>query len=241
MAHRPQASSTLPRVLLAEDDTTSRHFLAEALRSLGCQVQGCADGAEALAQCERHDFDLLILDCRMPHAGAEQIISHLRDATHWPSHACPAVATSADITPERDRALRDHGFVDVLQKPLALDELENCLQRHLAHAAPSSLLDDEAALLTCGNADTLRALRRLFLDELDRLHDEWQRPPSPEAMIERLHRLKASCGFCGARALAAQAQRLRQQTELGSQTIEPALHDFLDTLMATRKALAEQT
>ena len=159
---------------------------------------------------------------------------------HWPSHACPAVATSADITAERDHALRAHGFVDVLQKPLTLQALERCLRHHLACDESTSLLDDEAALVTCGNTDTLRALRLLFLDELDRLHGEWQQPPSPQVMIERLHRLKASCGFCGAQTLAVQTQRLRQQTERDGNVSEQALNAFLDTLMATRQALAEQ-
>lgn len=228
-----------PRLLLAEDDPTSRHFFVETLQQLGCRVEACADGAAALSLSERYRFDLLILDCRMPHAGAERIVERLRRMHSWPSCSAPVVATSAGIDPPQACRLRRLGFADVLDKPLSRSRLEQCLQTVLGIPAQASLIDEASALASCGDPATVHALRTLFVAELERLQTEWQTPPSAAALCERLHRLRASCGFCGAQALSAHALRLSQQIP-GRHTLPAgALESFLATVRATHHALSK--
>jgi two-component system cell cycle response regulator CpdR len=53
-------------ILLAEDDTSLRTFLARALKKAGHDVAAVGDGAEALALVQGKAFDLLLSDIVMP-------------------------------------------------------------------------------------------------------------------------------------------------------------------------------
>ncbi len=57
----------MAKILVAEDDTTMRHFLAMALERAGHRVEACADGLAAMDALQKHkDFDLLLADVVMP-------------------------------------------------------------------------------------------------------------------------------------------------------------------------------
>lgn len=57
----------MANILLAEDDTSLRGFVAAALEKKGHKVTSCADGTEALAVLESGTaFDLLLTDIVMP-------------------------------------------------------------------------------------------------------------------------------------------------------------------------------
>ena len=56
----------MPRILLAEDDDSLRAFLSRALQRAGYDVTSCADGDEALAALDDHQWDLLLTDIVMP-------------------------------------------------------------------------------------------------------------------------------------------------------------------------------
>lgn len=54
------------KILIAEDDTTSRMILLATLRKLGHSVTAVADGGQAWTTWQTGDFDLLISDWMMP-------------------------------------------------------------------------------------------------------------------------------------------------------------------------------
>ncbi len=57
----------MARILIAEDDSTMRHFLAMALERAGHDVEACEDGLSALRTLEADcSFDLLLADIVMP-------------------------------------------------------------------------------------------------------------------------------------------------------------------------------
>ena len=53
------------RILLAEDDTAMRTYLARALEQAGYQVDSVDRGTEALPMLEAEDYDLLLSDIVM--------------------------------------------------------------------------------------------------------------------------------------------------------------------------------
>lgn len=228
------AATSSPRVLLADDDPASRRFLRDALLALGAQVQDCANGNEALQLARNRSFDLLLLDCRMPGAGACEVLAAL-NASGGASCGSLAVASSAELDAAAERELRASGFHDVLRKPCGLAELQRVLAM-LPGAMP--VLDDEAALRASGDATTMRALRQLLRNELASLDRELGLPERDDAQLEdRLHRLRSSCGFCGAPALATEATRLQQQLRAPPHAFDTAIRQFLGALRATLQAL----
>lgn len=58
----------MARILLADDDLSTRQFLATALQKAGHEVVSCADGLAAWAAFENASagFDLLLTDIVMP-------------------------------------------------------------------------------------------------------------------------------------------------------------------------------
>jgi two-component system OmpR family response regulator len=226
-----------PRVLVADDDPGSCRFLCDGLQSLGAHAEACADGATTLARARAEPFDLLLLDCRMPGGGALHILTRLRNDTQARSAQCTAVATSAELAPGARQALLAAGFSEILLKPCALAEL----QRLLALVAPTRpttpMLDDGAALITSGDATTMRALRLLLREELVLLQQELEPLSRDRTRFgERLHRLRSSCGFCGAMALSAQTAWLQQQLARHEATAA-VMARFRTTLLTTLQAL----
>ena len=225
-----------PRVLVADDDPASCCFLGDGLRSLGAMVETCVSGKAALARARSETFDLLLLDCRMPDGGALHILAQLRDGTPAASADSMAVATSAELGVADRRSLLTAGFSDVLLKPCTLIDLQRVLALVQPHG-PTCVLDDAAALYSTGDAATMHALRQLLRGELLLLQRELDGlGQDVVAFGDRLHRLRSSCGFCGATALANQAMLMQQQLTRDGVT-PAALTRFRTALSATLQAL----
>ena len=232
-----RAEATHPRVLVADDDTASCRFLGDGLRQLGANVRACSDGAMALQHARHEVFELLLLDCHMPGAGAMQILAQLRADPAAASTAAVAVATSAELGTRDRRQLLGAGFREILPKPCTLADLRRMLQLVQTDRPRDPMLDDRAALTTTGDATTMRALRLLLREELALLLPELDRLIDDRVGFgERLHRLRSSCGFCGATALATEATAL-QQMLLRPAPAAAALARFRAVLVATLQAL----
>ena len=231
---RSQASEIVrPHVLVADDDPGSCRFLGDGLRSLGATVVSETTGQAALERAAAEPFDLLLLDCRMPGGGALHILEQLRGEGGASAHGI-AVATSAELVPTDRRQLLAAGFSEVLLKPCTLAELRGVLA---LTRSPAQVLDDGAALCSSGDNATMRALRLLLREELALLQGELEQlSEDTGAFADRLHRLRSSCGFCGATALAEQTVRLQQQ--LATHGLAPAaLASFRSALHTTLQAL----
>jgi CheY-like chemotaxis protein len=243
-----------PQVLAADDDPVSLHFLAAALRQLDCAVTAVASGGAVLAACAEQEFALLLLDRRMPDLGGAALLRALRER----GHRTIAIATSAELDLAIRAELRAAGYADALTKPLSVDGLARLLGERLPHwQAPSQiqtvaavrsatpdLLDDAAALASVGgDANTLRALRDLLAQELEATIPgiaAAQAPLSAQELRDFLHRLRASCRYCGTPALGAAAARLAAELGADATNQQPTLIDFLDVCARTAAALAAQ-
>lgn len=223
------------RVLVADDDPASRLFLVEAMRTLGLDAEACDDGTAAIARGRQQAYDLLLLDCRMPGAGAQQVLTELRGDPAAPSAESTAVATSAEMDALERQRLLSGGFSDVLQKPCDLSDLRRIVALVEPDAAP--LLDDTQGLASTGSDQIMQAMRALLRDELVGLYQELDAALADSTFVDRLHKLRASCGFCGATALAARVVQLQERLRQG-RVIPPAQGErFRATLLETIEAL----
>ncbi|MDN5924938.1 MAG: response regulator, partial [Xanthomonadales bacterium] len=182
---------------------------------LGCEVDACADGSSALRSAQSNRFELLLLDRAIPAPDGESVLRQLRADPAAASQHSPAVATSAEWGPARERQALAAGFVAILAKPCTSEHLRQMLRAHLP-LSHQPLRDDVIALQHAGGEANLRALRRLFVRELKQLDATL---PSllqnPQALDTQLHRLCASAGFCGASALATATRQWREQLFAG--------------------------
>ncbi len=225
------------RVLLAEDDPVSREFFVGALHACAVEVAACADGPAALERARTGQWDLLLLDHHLPGLSGDALLATL-DAGADPARPRPT-ALAITAAPDEDRAaLLEAGFAEVLPKPIDIATLRDALRRH---GCPGrDMLDDDAALRACGSRDVLARLRRLFAEQelpaiMARVESGRE---DPQCLRPLLHRLRASCGFCGTAALASAAEALHRTLPHGSrQEISSALDAFQGALQETREAL----
>jgi CheY-like chemotaxis protein len=205
-----------PRVLVADDNPPSLRFFAEALALAGFDCLQAGDGRMALQLARAHALDLLLLDARMPGLDGVATLAAIRAGRAASRHA-PALATTADADPAEHAMLRAAGFAEVLAKPIAIAALRAALARHLPATtvcdSDGNGMDRRQALRAVGgNRATAAALRELFLRELDDLPREIEQIMQCgdlAALRDRLHRLDASAGFCGAPAVVQATARLR--------------------------------
>ena len=234
-SHTP---SIEPYVLVADDDATSRCFLGDGLRQLGARVALSADGSSAMELARREAFDLLLLDCRMPGADAVSVLTGLRNDPAAGSTCSPAVASSAELDANDQRALLAAGFHAVLLKPCSLLDLQNILKLAITERRGMPVLDDELALRTAGTPVVVQALRGLFRQELVAMDEQLDDLSTDAAVFEaRLHKLRSSCGFCGATCLAEHIVSLQQHLKLAHHGAMLPLADFRQSLRQTIQAL----
>ena len=110
------------RILIAEDDATSRAVLAGVLRKEGHQVEAAVNGAEAWQTLQRPEAPaLVILDWEMPEMDGPEVVRRVRAlATDRPPYILMLTSRSekADII-----AGLDAGANDYLAKPFDPGEL----------------------------------------------------------------------------------------------------------------------
>ncbi|MGF6709485.1 two-component system OmpR family response regulator [Luteibacter sp. W1I16] len=231
-------SAGVRRLLVADDDPSTRQFLAGALGGHGYTVTLACDGAEAVALARAQRFDALILDCRMPHAGAIEVLAALRADAAAASREAIALATSAEVPSGLRTELLKAGFAGVIEKPCRIASVVDTLAATLGIDGGLRVLDDHAGLTAAGDPATMQALRALLRAELVELARELETGATdPAALMERMHRLRSACGFCGAARLGAQAKALQAHLRDIRAVVPDALARFRAELDATLAAL----
>jgi DNA-binding response OmpR family regulator len=127
------------RILLVEDDRKGALILSRGLKEEGFTVDLAADGSEAEVALETVDYDLIILDWRLP---GKQGIDVCRDLRRRDASTPVLMLTALDAVEDRIEGL-DTGADDYLTKPYAFWELLariRALLRRSKHARPPLLM-----------------------------------------------------------------------------------------------------
>jgi len=241
MSHPPIDTSpalAAPYVLVADDDAPTRCFLRDAFRQFGARVALASSGDEAQALAHGEAFDLLVLDCRMPGAGAVEVLARLRSDRNARSLCSPAVASSAEVDAPTQQTLLAAGFHAVLVKPCTLQDLRDVLVLGAGrHDLP--VLDDHLALHASGTPAIVQALRGLLRQELMAVCSELDTLSADAKALEaRLHKLRSSCGFCGAASLSEHIASLQQHLKLAHRGPMLPLSEFRKSVLQTIDALS---
>jgi DNA-binding response OmpR family regulator len=107
------------RILVIEDESRIRSFLARALEAEGFAVDGADNGPDGLDRALRGTYDLVILDLLLPRLDGLSVLSELHRRS--PDLAVVIISARSDL-PTKLRGF-NLGANDYLAKPFALDEL----------------------------------------------------------------------------------------------------------------------
>ena len=107
------------RILVVDDDPTTRHLASRALTSRGYQVYEAADAETALGMLDDRCDDLMILDLTMPGIGGLEVLSKVRSTGNLP------VIVLTGHGSEVDRVIGlELGADDYVVRPFSPRELE---------------------------------------------------------------------------------------------------------------------
>jgi CheY-like chemotaxis protein len=123
-----QADFSHLNVLIAEDDSTNQLVLVEMFNILKCQTTIARDGTEVLQKVKTSDFDLILMDCKMPVLDGYQTTKEIRKLESGKSRI-PIVATTASVMADDNRRILESGMDDLLSKPFRLEDLTIILNR----------------------------------------------------------------------------------------------------------------
>lgn len=121
------------RILLIEDEERIASFVARGLKEANYIIDVANEGEKGLFMAEVNEYDLLILDIRLPGKDGISICRELRSK----NHNLPILMLSAkDTTEDKVRGL-NCGADDYLSKPFSFKELLARVQALLRRKTPA--------------------------------------------------------------------------------------------------------
>ncbi len=118
------------RVLVVDDEPSTRLLLREALEVLGMEVTEACDGAEAIYHSLQNTFDLTTMDIIMPNVDGLDAIRAMRMVD--PNYRIVVISSCQD--PEHTEAVRALGVHQSVPKPIRIPQLHQAV--HAAMAGP---------------------------------------------------------------------------------------------------------
>ena len=122
------------RILIAEDEKSIRRFLQRLFERLGADATLVEDATRAIDTARREDFDVLLLDVRMPGGGGVEAYRRIREMN--PQLARRTVFMTGELSTEMIQIVGQE-YAGVLQKPFKSDELMSAVQKALRMGSPS--------------------------------------------------------------------------------------------------------
>jgi DNA-binding NtrC family response regulator len=118
------------RILLIDDDAALSGFLRSSLEAGGEQVDYLESAQGALALLSTTDYDIVLLDNRMPGLSGIELLAGLQER----GISVPVILMTGDPTSDTAIQAMNLGAFDYVVKPLELDELVNELEPLIAKA-----------------------------------------------------------------------------------------------------------
>jgi signal transduction histidine kinase len=133
------------RILLAEDNPATQELLSILLRGAGYDLTVVDDGHSALGRAATETFDLIFMDCQMPHLDGLETARRLRTS----GVTTPIVALTAHARLEDEARCLAAGMNDFLGKPFRRHELWAVLEKWLPERTDAALAADTTGGASC--------------------------------------------------------------------------------------------
>lgn len=109
----------MKKILIVEDDVTTRQFLRGTLRGAGYSAAAAANGRVAIERLKKDDFDLVLTDIWMPRVNGFELMTWLRQR----GDGTRVIVLTSDDTPETLlSAVREQAY-HYIRKPVDTREL----------------------------------------------------------------------------------------------------------------------
>lgn len=123
--------TTHPRILIADDEESMRFLVREVMTREGFEVETASNGEEAVQKIREQDFDLLVMDVKMPKMDGMEA---LRQVKKFRPDLIVVMITAFGSQQLALDAVRQ-GAYDYFNKPFELDEMRIVVRRALEKQA----------------------------------------------------------------------------------------------------------
>jgi two-component system, sensor histidine kinase and response regulator len=126
-------AATGARALVVEDNIVNQRVAVSMLAKLGVRADVAADGVEAIETLRQLPYDIVFMDCQMPHMNGHDATMRIRRMGGATAHV-PIVAMTADVIEGAQERCAASGMNDFIAKPVNADALARALHRWLKPA-----------------------------------------------------------------------------------------------------------
>ncbi|WP_293906187.1 response regulator [Phenylobacterium sp.] len=127
------------RVLFVEDSEVNRLVIREMLRAGDIEMAEAVDGAAGLRMIGDNDYDLILMDLRMPGMDGITAIRHLRARGDHKARL-PVIVVTADAGATIEADCLAAGADDVVLKPVSMSALYEAIGAVLAREGQDAVL-----------------------------------------------------------------------------------------------------
>jgi len=127
LAPKQQEGDMQERILIVDDDMAIRDGCAQTLKRMDYEVSEAAAGEEAMSLLERYEYDLILLDLKMPDINGLTLLSRIKEK----DSLVPVIMITAYGTIHNAVEAMRLGATDFLSKPFEPDELRMAVRRAL--------------------------------------------------------------------------------------------------------------
>jgi len=238
------------RVLVAEDNETNQEFTLTLLQKQGIIVDIANDGLEAIEKIKTQNYDILLLDIKMPNLNGLETIKQIRQIEGQYYQDLPIFALDISLSDEELRDIYKLGFDEYIQKPIIPKTLFELMVKYLHNIDKEKgielithhILSVDESIKRLGNNKRLyhnliiKYIKRYtnFLDDIEHLIST-----DPKKAYQKIFDIKSSSINIGANKLLIYLTKILDNIK-NNQTVDTA--DILtakDLLQDTIKDMQE--
>ncbi|MDH5485056.1 MAG: response regulator, partial [Gammaproteobacteria bacterium] len=105
-------------VLVADDNEINRKLISSLLNLYGIHIIEAENGQQALEHASTRNFDLILMDIRMPELSGIEATEKIRSAVNGINNKTPIIALTAHALPHEQKMFMDAGMNACLTKPV---------------------------------------------------------------------------------------------------------------------------
>lgn len=218
------------RILVVDDNPYNRKVIDGLLGPTLIQIDDVEGGDEALEMIDIKEYDLVLMDLRMPKMDGVETLEKIRE--EYPDFSTPVVVLTADIMNDIEEKLLNKGFAGFLAKPVSSAKLYEMISRFIfdkmvpleAENENELTIDDVelyqnmlipygvnmklALEYNAGNTDEFITRAALFTEYAAAGINRLGNPESDESYYLQVHSLKSGAKGVGAYLLAELAETI---------------------------------
>jgi CheY-like chemotaxis protein len=127
-------------ILFVEDDAMNRRVVRDMLTVAGATMDEAHDAESGLQMIEDGQYDIVLMDLRMPGMDGLTAIKHIRARTDEKA-GVPVIVVTADTALDICRDCIDQGADEVILKPVAMNKLFDAIGRLIARGNSRMMLN----------------------------------------------------------------------------------------------------